>query len=106
MAETSLFERRQAIFARVSATLDARGTPISNDPRFLQLVDEWAAGKIELDDLTRGYSAIRHSGRGLAVVSPESRFSERKPEGLSQQNLLAELEHIIGIYEPGEPPPE
>jgi hypothetical protein len=102
MPETSLFERRQAIFARVTATLNARGTPISNDPRFTQLVDEWASGKIELNDLTRGYSAI--NARDRPVVPPASELPEEKPEALSQRHLLAELEQIIGMYEPGEPP--
>jgi hypothetical protein len=106
MAETSLFERRQAIFARVVAMLNARGTPITDDPRFIQLVDEWASGKIELDDLTRGYFAIRHVGRELPAGRQGSETPGARSEGLSQEKLLGELERIIGIYEPDEPRPD
>ena len=100
IAYASLAERRRAIFARVVGKLGARGMPIDKDPRFLQLVDEWINGKIEMDQVTRGYAEIRRAARDLPVAIPDPAIPETIADGVSQEELLAELEHIIGVYEP------
>lgn len=66
-----LAARRRAVFARVVDRLNASGTPIYDDPKVVQLVDDWINGRIGLVDVTRGYSEIRRAVPGLPVVPAE-----------------------------------
>lgn len=100
IAYASLADRRRAIFARVVGRLAARGMPIDSDPRFLQLADQWINGKIEMEDVARGYAEIRRAARDLPVPVPDPAKPEIMADRVSQEKLLAELEHIIGVHDP------
>ena len=99
----SLAERRHAIFARVVAKLEGRGTPIDQNPEFLALVERWTNGEISVTDVTTGYLKTRRASHGKQSL-PAPPADEVVHARMSQENLLAELENIIGVFEPGELP--
>lgn len=100
-AAEQLRQRRKAIFDRVSAKFRDRGTPIDTDPRFVALVTEWIDGRVEMTDVTKGYAEIRRATRSLRhEPSLESVNVAPTTSTLSQEQLNAELERVIGIWEP------
>jgi hypothetical protein len=92
----SISERRRAIFARVKARMDARGIRIDSDPRFLELVEKWIDGTIEISEVTQGYSSIRRAARKQVA----SRAEATPAPSVTQQQLRDDLDRVIGMYEP------
>ena len=94
-------ERRRTIFERAVAKYRALGTPIDNDPAFVELVGKWIDGDVDMRDVARSYGDLRCSGRRHAP--PEFRpvgISASGAERIPQEKLMAELEQVIGIYDP------
>lgn len=60
--------RRRAVFERVRDQAIALGTPMDNDPLFLDWVEEWISGRIEADELKSRYASL------LIRRSSERRF--------------------------------
>jgi hypothetical protein len=103
IANASLAERRRAIFSRVVGALAARGTPIDNDPKFVDLVNDWIDGKIEMADVVKGYTEIRRSARRGATALAKTGIPDEARKAQSNEDLLAELDQIIGIRELDDP---
>jgi hypothetical protein len=77
--------------------MSARGSTIDDDPRFLELVEDWIEGKIEMGAVSQGYAAIRQSDRKpLALFQTEA----DPARSILQAQLLDELQKVIGMYEP------
>jgi len=100
-AAEQLRQRRKAIFDRVSDRFRERGTPIDTNPQFVALVTEWIEGRVEMTDVTMGYGKIRRAVRRSRHDSPlqSGDVAPTIKATLSQEQLNAELERVIGIWE-------
>lgn len=100
--DISLKARRLAIFERVKAKLAANGQPMREDANFLRLIDRWAEGEIDLDEVITGY--LRHAEplrRGSDEFSgPETPIKSDEVE------LLGDLERVIGMIDLSDSNPE
>lgn len=94
--DLSLKSRRLATFQRVKARVAASGQPMREDPRFLQLIDRWAEGQIELDEVIGGYRQLA----GPAVRrDPQIVPASNAPIASGEDELLADLERVIGMVD-------
>ena len=92
-----LRQRRQSIFDRVTAKYRDRGSPIDIDPKFLALVAAWIEGRVEMADVTTGYAEIRRAARRSSQREPLQSGVGPTALNLTQEQLNAELEQVIGI---------
>lgn len=88
--------RRLAIFERVKDKLDASGQPVQEDAPFLELVEQWTEGRIELDEVLKGYRKP-----SIIVSQPAPDYSPLPEVKIKddEADLLADLERVIEIVD-------
>lgn len=90
-----LSERRRAIYQRAVDKHRARGTPIDLDPLFVSLMAEWIEGRIDMSEV-----AARSPPRGRSAKLQSAPASKAVNDGpMTDEQLLSELDRIIGIHE-------
>ena len=95
-----LTEGRRAIFERAVSKFRALGTPIDGDPAFVELVGKWIAGDADMREVAKSYSELQRSkGRRASAALSTVANLVSVPAQTTQEQLLAELEQVIGIVE-------
>lgn len=93
----SIAERRRAIFERLSVKFRSLGTPIDAQPEFVALIEEWIAGRMEMSEVARLIQTWR--GRRTDRAKSADRSDQPKPESMSDDQLLSELDSAMSIHE-------
>lgn len=89
----TLAVRRRAIFNRVAARLEARGTPIDMNPEFLAMVERWINADIGMADLTTGYAEIRLAARGKRSPDKPPKDESAKPQNSGTIEQMPQVSH-------------
>lgn len=89
--------RRLAVFDRVKARIAASGHSMSEEPLFLDLVQRWTEGRVELEEVLNGYSR-----RTVAKRLREKDSLEEVPPFATESGdaeLMADFERVIGMVD-------
>ena len=92
----SLTERRRAIYERAVDRYRGRGTPIDRDPVFVALISQWIEGSIEMSDVAARSSP---GGRDGVLKSEMSALGKTNETTMSNDQLLSELDRMIGLHD-------
>ena len=79
---------RRARWARTCADAATRGTPIESDPRFLEWIEDWICGAIDMTTVRQRYLDLLGSRSDLATASPASTFLD---------DVYDELPEVAGL---------
>lgn len=100
-ARLPLNQGRKKIVERSIAKFRALGLPIDRNPRFIELLDLWIAGEIEMAEVAEALRSRRRNAVQPASKTPSRSDAERGvDDGPLEEELLKELENVIGFQEP------
>lgn len=69
------YEHRRALADRIVSQAAERGTPLDRDPGFLGLLDRWALGEIEMDEVRSLYAELASARREERRIRRDERWS-------------------------------
>lgn len=65
---------RRARWARTCADAASRGTHVESDPRFLEWIEDWICGAIDMTTVRQRYLDLLGSRTGKSVAPPSRTF--------------------------------
>ena len=84
-------EDRRARWDRTCANAKARGAPVESDPRFVEWIEEWICGAIDMTTVRQRYAALVRSGSKSSVGNAPAAAKNTLEE------VFAELPEIAGL---------
>ena len=91
----TLTERRRAIYEHAVERHRNRGTHIDNDSLFVSLMEKWIEGELDMQEVAARSSPRFRKGEHRDVQSKTGVTDS----SMTNEQLLSELDRIIGIHE-------
>jgi uncharacterized Zn finger protein len=90
---------RRLVIQRIFGEAEARGNPVDHDPAFLQWVEEWIEGLIDVGELRRRYIELRDVRLFNKRARQSVDLSVQEKVAEDSGNLLQATTQLTDAYE-------